>query len=151
MDGLVSTRVHVDGTDATSKLTSLINECRFKKQLRAIFLDGIALGGFNVVDITQLCESTGLPVIAVIRHYPDYKKIREALEKLKMTKQLAIIQALPRPRKAGPIYVQAVGAPTTIVNQFLKLTTTRSYLPEPIRIAHIIGAGIVTGESKGRA
>ena len=35
--------------------------------------------------------------------------------------------------------------------EFLKVTTVHSYIPEPLRIAHIIAAGLVKGESRGRA
>ena len=35
--------------------------------------------------------------------------------------------------------------------QIVKLSTTRSSIPEPLRVAHIIAAGIMKGESKGSA
>ena len=34
--------------------------------------------------------------------------------------------------------------------EIVKFSTTRSAIPEPLRVAHIIAAGIVTGESKGK-
>ena len=54
LDGVLSTKVRVDGNNATKRLTEMINKCKFKPQLQCIFLDGIALGGFNIVDIQQL-------------------------------------------------------------------------------------------------
>src|SRR5437667_170021 len=37
------------------------------------------------------------------------------------------------------------------VGEALRLTIVRGVLPEPLRIAHLIAAGIVRGESRGRA
>jgi len=50
IDGIMSTKVKVDGTDSTRKLISLIGKSRFRTQIKAILLDGIAFGGFNIID-----------------------------------------------------------------------------------------------------
>ena len=39
----------------------------------------------------------------------------------------------------------------TEVQEALALTTVRGVLPEPLRVAHLIAAGIARGESHGRA
>ena len=75
MDGLLSTYVKIDGLDSTRVLIPWICESRNKAQLSVVMLDGISLGGFNIVDIQELSKQTSLPVIVVIRHEPDYKKI----------------------------------------------------------------------------
>ena len=82
LDGILSTKVRVDGSNSTSRLIEMINKCKFKPQLQAIILDGIALGGFNVIDIEKLNKKTKIPVIVVIRRMPDFKKIKETLVKL---------------------------------------------------------------------
>lgn len=151
MDGLLSTKVRVDGNNATTKLTKMINECKFKTQLKAIFLDGIALGGFNVVDVYKLAAETELPVIVVVRKMPNYEKIYAALEMLGMKKKINIIKKLPPPVKIGQIYIQHIDITLEKAKKLIELTATHSAIPEAIRIAHIIGRGVVTGESKGRA
>jgi len=151
IDGVMSTRCKVDGRDSTAKIALMINKSKFKKQIRIIFIDGIAVGGFNVIDIETLSKKTKLPVIVVIRNMPDFKKIYKVLTKLKLKKQKAIIESLPKPTKVGKIYIQYTGTTLKKAKEFLKLTCTRSYIPEPIRVAHLITAGVVKGESKGRA
>ncbi|RLE42544.1 hypothetical protein DRJ19_03925, partial [Candidatus Woesearchaeota archaeon] len=71
LDGLISTKVRVDGRNATRKLIEMINKSKFKPQLRVVMLDGIALGGFNIVDIEELWKAIGIPVMVVMRKYPD--------------------------------------------------------------------------------
>lgn len=151
IDGVMSTKAKVDGTDATQKILRMINKSKFKTQLRAIFLNGIAVGGFNVIDVKQLHKKTKIPIIVVIRNYPDLKKIYKALDNLGMTKQKKFIEDLPKPTKAGKIYIQHIGITLSETKEMLKLTCTHSYIPEPIRVAHLIAAGIVKGESRGRA
>jgi endonuclease V-like protein UPF0215 family len=151
IDGILSTKAKVDGTDSTEKIVRMINKSKFKSQLRAIFLNGVAVGGFNVIDVNALHKKTKVPVIVVIRNYPDLKKIFKALGNLKMKKQKKFIEALPKPTKVGKIYIQYIGITLTKAKEMLKLTCTHSYIPEPIRVAHLIAAGIVKGESKGRA
>ncbi|MBW3002113.1 DUF99 family protein [Candidatus Woesearchaeota archaeon] len=151
IDGVMSTKAKVDGKDSTLKITRMINKSKFKKQLRAIFLNGIAVGGFNVIDVKQLNKKTKIPVIVVIRNYPDLKKIFKALDNLKMKKQKKLIEDLPKPTKVGKIYIQHIGISLSDAKEMLKLTCTHSYIPEPIRVAHLIAAGVVKGESRGRA
>jgi len=151
LDGVLSTEVRIDGNNSTLKLISMINKSKFKPQLQAIILDGIALGGFNIVDINQLAEKTKIPVIVVIRRMPDFKKIEAALKKMKKIRKYRLIEKAGEVFKVGKIYVQLAGISLEDAKNVLKITCTRSLLPEPIRVAHLIAAGIVKGESKGDA
>lgn len=151
LDGVLSTYVRVDGVNSTKKLIKMINGCKFKPQLQCIMLDGIALGGFNVVDVQKLNKQTGIPVIVVMRDYPDFKKIESALIKLKKESKLELLKKAGEVIKVGNIHIQLGGVDLKKAKQFLKVSCTRSYVPEPIRVAHLIGQGIAMGESRGRA
>ena len=47
IEGVLKAEIEVDGIDATPTIINLINRTRYRKQLKVIMLDGIALGGFN--------------------------------------------------------------------------------------------------------
>lgn len=155
LDGILSTKVEVDGDNATFKLIELINKSKFKPQTQFILLDGIAFGGFNIINIESLNKQTGIPVVVVIRRYPDFKEIKETLIKLKMDKKYSLIEKAGNPiemkLKEGKIYFQFKGTSLEKAKKVLETTATRSYLPEPIRVAHLIAAGLIKGESKGDA
>ncbi|MFC1648193.1 DUF99 family protein [Nanoarchaeota archaeon] len=151
MDGLVSTSVEIDGEDATVNLIEMINNCKFKPQVQAIFLDGVSLAGFNIVNTKALSEKTGLPVIVVVREYPDFESIFQALEKLGMQKKIELIKQMPKPVKVNDIYAQFIGIDEEKGKELLKICSPRSFVPECIRVAHIIASGVVDGESRGRA
>lgn len=151
LDGVLSTKVSVDGDDSTNKLIDLINKCKFKPQLQCIILDGIAFGGFNVLDIEKLNKKTEIPVIVVIRRMPDFKKIKNVLIKINKKEKIRLIEEAGSPIKINEIFVQFKGIDLDEVKEILRISCTRSLIPEPIRVAHLIGQGLYFGESKGRA
>jgi len=151
LDGVLTTKVAIDGSNSTKKLIEMVNKSKFKPQLRCIMLNGIALGGFNVINIGELNKKTKIPVIVVIRKYPDFKKIEETLKRINKHSKYSLIQKAGPVEKAGQIYIQTKGISFEKAKQILKLTCTRSLIPEPIRVAHLIAGGVVTGESKGKA
>jgi len=151
LDGLLTTKVSIDGDNSTKKLIHMINKSKFKPQLRCILLNGIALAGFNVIDIQELNKKTKIPVIVVIRKYPNFKKIEKTLKKINKSKKYQLIQKAGPVEKIGKIYIQRKGITLNKAKEILKLTCTRSLIPEPIRAAHLIAGGVITGESKGQA
>lgn len=151
IEGVMSCKVTIDGTDATDKIIAMVHASKFRSQIQALFLDGIAVAGFNVIDTEKLYEKTNIPVIVVIRNYPDFKKIEEALKRLNYAKRYELIKKAGEVQRIGKIYVQYRGTTLEKVKQLLQITCTHSYLPEPVRVAHLIGAGLVKGESRGRA
>ena len=151
IDGILSTKVDVDGNDSTKNLIEMINKCKFKPQLQCIFLDGIAVGGFNIVDVKELSKKTSLPVVVVIRRMPDIKNIKKTLIKIKKQQKIKLIQKAGNVVQIGDIFVQLTGIDSEQAKKILKIVCTRSLIPEPLRLAHLIASGIVLGESRGRA
>jgi endonuclease V-like protein UPF0215 family len=150
-DGITSTRVRVDGINATKKIAEMINSSRFRSQLRCVFIDGLNMAGFNFIDIRKLNRLIRIPVIVITRKDPDLQNIKRILKKLKMERKIKFIDEAGPPKKVGKIYVQIAGIDLEKAKGFIKLTATRSYIPEPLRLAHLIGAGLVKGESRGNA
>jgi endonuclease V-like protein UPF0215 family len=75
-----------------------------------------------------------------------------------------VIRALPGAerklralRRAGPIhhtspfYFQVAGAEPSVIAKVLPSLTDRGHVPECLRLAHVIGTALVTGESGRRA
>jgi hypothetical protein len=151
LDGILSTKVRVDGNNATKKIIEMINKSKFKPQLQCILLDGIAVGGFNVIDTQWLNKATKLPVIVVVRAYPNYAKIKRALNIIKKPEKFKLMQQAGRVYKINKVHTQLIGLSLDKAKELLRITTTRSHIPEPIRVAHMIASGLVEGESRGRA
>ncbi len=151
LDGVMSCTVEVDGDDATSNIAGMILRSKFKHQLRCIFLDGIAVAGFNVIDVHELHKRTKLPVIVVMRKKPDLEGMRKALRKIGQERKMKMIEDAGTVIPLGNIHAQVIGTTVEKAKEFLAITCTRSDIPEPLRAAHLIAAGVVKGESRGRA
>ncbi len=151
LDGVLSTKVSIDGDNSTKKIIEMINKCKFKPQLQCIFLDGIAVAGFNVIDVKELSKKTKLPVIVIIRRKPNIEKIKKTLIKIGKKNKIRLIDKAGSVVPVGEIYIQLTGLSVEKAKEILKITCTRSLIPEPIRIAHLIASGITFGESRGKA
>ena len=81
LEGVMRTEVTIDGTDSTPALVKLVSGSRYRDQIKVVMIDGIALAGFNVIDIETLHSELGIPVLTLTRDRPDFAKMRAALEK----------------------------------------------------------------------
>jgi len=151
LDGVLSTKVNIDGNDSTKKLIDMINKCKFKPQLQCIFLNGIAVAGFNVIDVKELNKKTKLPVVVVIRRKPNIEKIKKTLVKINKKSKIRLIEKAGSVIPAGKIYMQITGISIEKAKEILKIVCTRSLIPEPIRMSHLIASGITDGQSRGKA
>jgi len=158
-DGIMRTEVTIDGIDATKKMAAMIEDSPHYDQLRVVVLDGVTVAGFNVVDIKELCQKVNRPVIAVTREEPNFEEIRRALENLpEYTKRWETIKSTGEMTKVRtrkdeePIYVQVAGLSRKDAEEILKKTSTRSNIPEALRVAHIIASGLLVQKKseKGR-
>lgn len=156
IEGVLTTKAQVDGRDATERLCEMVERSRYREGLEMVLVDGTAVGGFNVIDIDALSRSAGVPVVTVTRHKPDLSAIQTALkrkfedweDRWRLIGRHGI-EAIET--KHSPLYVTYVGASRADVREALALTTVRGVLPEPLRVAHLIAAAMVRGESRGRA
>jgi endonuclease V-like protein UPF0215 family len=155
LDGVMRTEVTVDGMDATEKIAGMIKKSPHYEELRVVILDGITFAGFNVVDINKLFEMVDLPVIAVARQKPDLEKIKKALKSLpdcerrwqaiESAGKIIEVQA----RNTGEsVYTQIAGVSQEDAEKILKSTSTRSNIPEALRVAHIIASGLTRSGEK---
>jgi endonuclease V-like protein UPF0215 family len=119
-------------------------------------IDGTAVGGFNVIDVAALHDRVDRPIATVTRRKPDLTAIEMALrrrfddweDRLRLMRRLRIEAIRVR---QGTLWASHIGTDRDALREALLLTTVRGVLPEPLRIAHLIAAGIVRGESRGRA
>jgi endonuclease V-like protein UPF0215 family len=147
IDGVMHTTIAIDGLDATEKLTSMINASPHCKQLRLVMLNGITFAGFNVVDIKKLNVATKLPVLALTHEKPDLNGIHEALKNLpnaeeRWTMVLEAGEIHEVINKGTKIYVETAGISLADTQKIIALTSSRSSMPEPLRVAHLIASGV---------
>jgi endonuclease V-like protein UPF0215 family len=153
LDGVVLGHVRRDGADATRRIAALVKQSAFFSHLQGVILQGIAVAGFNVVDIHALNAALERPVLVVARRAPNLATIRRALlenvpggaRKWKLIERAGPMEPI------GGVFVQRAGLDRARAERYLRDSTVHGSLPEPLRIAHLIAGGITTGHSRGGA
>ena len=153
VDGVLRSHIRRDGVNATRQLAAAISGGRFADQVQAVLLQGIALGGFNVVDIHALAADLGLPVLVVARRQPDLEAVRAALlervpggrRKWRVLRRAGLMEP------CGAVWVQRAGLSRPEAEGLLATFTLHGKVPEPLRVAHLVAGAWGRGESRGRA
>ncbi|MEN4018541.1 MAG: DUF99 family protein [Methanobacterium sp.] len=155
LDGVLRTYITGDGKDSTENIIQMVNKSRHKDQIGVIMLDGITFGGFNLVNIKEVFNKTEIPVIVIMRKFPNFERIKKALMRFedheKRWEFVLDAGKVYKIKNKEPIYIQICGIDLKDAEEIVAISATRSAIPEPVRVAHLIAAGIETGESKGSA
>ncbi len=152
LDGVLLDHVRRDGANAARTLIRMIRGSKFAQHLQLVMLQGIALAGFNVVDVFELHGALGLPVLVVARRRPDVDAVRSALltRVAGGRRKWAIIERLGAMEPTAGVFVQRVGISLEHSAAVIRRFAINSSIPEPLRVAHLIAGAIATGASGGR-
>ncbi len=174
VDGIVSGRIRRDGTNAAREMVRLVRASQFGTHVQCVLLQGIAVGGFNVVDVHAIHAALNIPVLIVVRKKPNLPAVRQALfsdaphdrprvagakRKWQLIEAAGPLEPLGSSRRSvrrggiekKPIWVQRVGLSLEEARRVVEDTTLHGNIPEPLRLAHLIAGGLTTGKSRGRA
>ncbi len=152
IEGVLSGRVAIDGTDSARAIAGLFGKSRFGGQIRAIAINGVAMAGLNVVDVEALEKATRVPVVVLTRKRPSAREFMKAMDAYAKTDKAgaaarkALVSALNGDRKfvrVSGFYVQSA------INE----AELRGVVPTAfslLRLAHMVATGMSAGVSKGR-
>ncbi|UCE86780.1 MAG: DUF99 family protein [Deltaproteobacteria bacterium] len=151
VEAVAITRFPVDGAGATEFLVDWIRGLRLHPTLQGIVLGGVTIAGLGVVDIEALSRSLQVPALVVTRRDPANHRLREAFEAAGLAERLAVVERTARAFEAKPgVYLAHAGIERDAALRLLRGMLRKSKLPEPLRVAHLIAAALVSGESRGR-
>ena len=152
-EGMLWGSITLDGTDATERIADLLLGSKFGPQVHVVLLDGLTFGGMNLVDLQELHDRTGMPCVAVMRKAPDLKAFSKVLDIIEGTdgERRRRLQAAGPVHQIGGFVFQTVGASPSDVAAVLEILTDQGNVPEALRLAHLIGTAVKTGQSGKRA
>lgn len=151
-EGMLWDTIAKDGMDSTDRFINMLSTSKFAAQVQIILTDGITFGGCNVVDIEKLNHVLEVPVVTVMRRPPDMDRFRYVVDQLPDQEE-----RWRRVEAAGPIHemdgfvFQVYGELPKTTARVLRRLTDQGKVPEALRLAHLIGTAIKTGESGKRA
>lgn len=144
LEAVATGRLTVDGVDANERIAGLLEATGQIDGIRAVVLDGISYGGFNLVDLPALARRLRRPVIAVTAERPDRPAIRAAIRKYfprDASRRLARVdrsRVRPVRTSRGVLYAAAAGTTWETVRPLLQRLVVRGRWPEPLTMAHRI-------------
>lgn len=151
-EGMLWGEAEKDGHNATEVIASLLENSKFLSQIHVVITDGIAIGGFNLIDLPALSQRLERPCIAVMRKAPNLTAIDQALQNFPdYTERRVTLQKAGTIHQAGNFYYQVAGCDPHTAGQVLTRLTDTGHVPEALRLAHLIGSAIMTGQSSNRA
>jgi uncharacterized protein len=144
-------RFPVDGDGATNYLATWISSLRTRPMIQAVILGGITIAGLGLIDITMLAQRLGVPVLVVTRRNPANSDLGNALQAAGLQERLELLERIPRAyRFKDGLFLAHAGATRVEAERLLTATLGKARLPEPLRVAHLIGQALVLGETRGR-
>lgn len=144
IEDIKTENIQVDGEEATEKVVSLYRKCNNPRQIKAVLIDGISFAGFNIVDIEEVSEEIEKPVIAVTANEPDKKRFRQAMKRSdnydERFESFAPHEEIEL--EDGKCFIQFTGCSKDDAEKIVKNSVIHGLVPEPIRVAHMIGRGM---------
>ena len=158
VDGFVFGTCSVGGSDATAAVYRMVQRLA-REDVRYLLVAGIAPAWFNVLDLHELHDRTGLPTVSVtFEDSPGLETaIREAFDDPDVAAdRLATYRAQPDRRpldvNGETVYVRSVGLPDREADDVVRAFTPEGGRPEPLRVARLAARGLVdAAESDRRA
>jgi endonuclease V-like protein UPF0215 family len=141
-DGFAYQTCTVGGLDATDSIIELFSRLD-REDVRYVFVAGIALAWYNVVDLRRVNEATDRPVLSVA--FEESPGLVEALEAefdgeaLERRKRVFERQP-PRERLAvndQTVFVRSVGVDASEARDAVRAFTPEGGRPEPLRVARL--------------
>ncbi len=145
----------VGGHDVTASIVDLWERLD-RPDVRYLFVAGVALAWYNILDIGTLHRSADRPVLAITFEESDgdglAAGVSEAFDGRARTTRLEAIEALPERERfvidGEPLFVRSLGLDRSETKAVLEAYTERRR-PEPLRIAKRLARRVDTARRDG--
>ena len=154
IDGFQVEEATVGGNDASEVVIRLVRKLG-RDDLNLVMTSGSVIAWFNVIDGNEVCRQTNLPVVsvtyeqsdgledAILRHFPD------DLERL--NRYRANGERTPVSLSTGyTAYLRPFGLSLADARRAVDLITVDGRVPEPLRVARLIGRGLLNDSNPSR-
>ena len=141
IDGMAYGTATIEGDDATNSIISM-HRLLARDDINCIFLDGVVISMYNIIDGEQVAGETGLPVIAITfenskgledsirHHFDDWQNKLVRYQNLGRREQVTL--------KTGKnLFIRCWGVNQRRAVAMLNSFTLQGSIPEPIRVAKL--------------
>lgn len=151
IEGFVSNEIRVDGSDSEKSIIAILTS-KLGKNADIVMTNGITFGGFNLIDPERVSALTGKPVITVTKKMPDLGTMKDAIIKhLGDNEKVSVLERMVpeeiRLKSEKVLYCNYTGISLNDTRLILSKTIKQGAIPEPLRMAHLIGRFVKFGSS----
>ncbi len=143
----------VGGTDATAEILSMYSRLS-RGDIRAMIIGGTVISWFNIVDLQQLHDETGVPVVSV--SYEESQGIKQYLEEYFPSDWERRYEILVRNGERSEIvldngfrvFVNTSGISIQDAKALLNIFSHQGKTSEPVRVAGVVAASLRRDSSR---
>ncbi len=152
IDGFAFSRATVGGMDATDKILEMYKSLN-RDDINLLMLNGCVISWYNVIDLHQVSDETGLPLICVTynestgleryfkEYFPDDWMIR--VETYRRNKERTAITL----STGHTVYIRFIGMSIEEAKGVLNKFTSHGSIPEPLRVARLLARALIKDSS----
>ena len=142
IDGMVFGSATIEGDDATNGIISMW-ESLGRDDINCIFLDGLVISMYNIIDGERVAEKTSLPVVAIT--FEDSKGLEGSIKhhfssnwqaKLDQYARLGVRERVTL-KTGKSLFIRYWGLNQRRAVAMLNTFTLQGSVPEPIRVAKL--------------
>jgi endonuclease V-like protein UPF0215 family len=152
IDGFTFSEVKVGGMDATDKIIKMY-EALDRDDINILLLNGCVISWYNVIDLNNLADAVGLPLICVTyrdstglekffkENFPeDWQQRTEVYKRNGSRTPLTL-------HTGHTIYVRSLNITKEETSRLLNKFTLHGAVPEPLRIARLLSRSLMRRSS----
>lgn len=142
VDGFAFGTCTVGGTDATDAIIDLIAD-HDREDVRYVFVAGIALAWYNIVDLRRIHDAVERPVLSITFEESTglAQSLREEFDDDAFRERHDVYAAQPARRRfelnGETIFVRAVGIDDDKARDVVRAFTPEGGRPEPLRVSRL--------------
>jgi len=148
IDGFTFAKATVGGMDATDKILEMYRNLR-RDDICILLLNGCVISWYNVIDLNQVAEETGLPLICVT--YNESKGLEKYFKELFPQDWERRVEIYHRNKSRTAlnlstgytVYIRFIGMKIEEAKGILNKFTSHGSVPEPLRVARLLARSIV--------
>jgi len=154
IDGFSFSKTTVGGMDSTESILSLYRELE-RDDINLLMLNGCIISWFNIVDLNELHEKTGRPVICVTyeesegidrylkEYFDDWRKRIKICEKNGERERIEL-------HTQHQIFARFIGIGEEAGIRVLDRFVLEGGIPEPLRISRLLARSILKSELRNK-
>jgi len=144
LDGVLRTKIKVDGFDSTNKIVNMVKNSSHYGQIRVVMLGKMFFGNTNMVDGEKIWRKLKKPIMVFVKKSLNFKKVKEKFKNsLNGEEKLDLLEKLMNQLYLdfGENRIYLYGVDVGDAEKILRVSS-KNFFPESLRIASLVASAL---------